>query len=81
MLASLVMPPERYIYPPDPTPRVFVVKAERLPALCLNLKLGARLMGCYLPKANIVLIRDDLSPKAKAKVLRHEFAHANGWHH
>lgn len=37
------------------------------------------LFGCFI--AGQARIRNDMTPKARAKVLRHEYGHANGWEH
>lgn len=76
MLAGLLMPPPKYDHVPSPRPPIIEFAPELINAAC-----GVRyeIAGCFI--RGKVFLRDDMTDKARAKVLRHEYGHANGWKH
>lgn len=76
MLAGLAMPPPEYDHTPRHRPPIIEFAPELINAAC-----GAsyHIAGCFI--RGKVFLRTDLTPKARAKVLRHEYGHANGWEH
>jgi len=80
MIAALEMPPKRYDHPPRVEPRIFTAPANLIRAHCGGHAEGL-LLSCWNEARGTIYIRVDLTPKARAKVLRHEYAHVNGWVH
>lgn len=79
MIASLSMPPERYDHPPRTAVPVVSVDPALIEGFC-PIENGM-VLGCYREASGKIFIRDDLTAKARAKVLRHEYGHVNGWKH
>jgi len=76
MLTELAMPPPAYDHVPSPRPPIVEFEPELINAAC---GVSYDIAGCFI--RGKVFLRDDLTPKARAKVLRHEYGHANGWEH
>lgn len=76
MLAGLVMPPKPYDHVPKHMPPIIEFAPELINAAC-----GAHneIASCFI--RGKIFIRTDMTAKARAKVLRHEYGHANGWEH
>lgn len=76
MLAGLAMPPPEYDHTPNPRPEVIEFGPDLISQAC---GVPFRVAGCFI--RGKVFLRDDLTPDARALVLRHEHGHANGWRH
>lgn len=78
MLVMLLMPPERFDhYPTRPFTVIEVTDNKFIDALCG--KEGKRIIACTI--GDNIYLRNDFTKDAKKKILRHEYAHLNGWHH
>lgn len=80
MIAALAMPPAQYDHPPTHPLRVITIEAREIQAACPGFPPGL-LLSCWNYDKEVVYVRDDLTPRARAKVIRHERGHANGWRH
>lgn len=78
MIAGLLMPPATYDHYPAKPFRLIEVEARIVAAVCPKADLA---LACAFPKQRQLFIRDDLDDAVRAKVLRHEYAHLNGWRH
>ncbi len=78
MLAGLAMPPPEYDHTPRRSVEIVEYDPQLLRAACNDWRRNI-LFGCFI--AGQARIRNDMTPKARAKVLRHEYGHANGWEH
>lgn len=82
MLGAFLMPPKFYDHYPTQSFRVETLPAKWEEMLCsIGNPKGEVYLACVVGKNPIIYIRDDLTPDARAKVLRHEYAHLNGWVH
>lgn len=88
MIAALEMPPKQYDYPPRREVVVHVASPSVVDEACgkslevLLRRLEGKpvtILGCWDGK--VIYVRNDLTAKARAKVLRHEYGHVNGWVH
>lgn len=71
-------PPPQYTHPPVPASRVYHMPGAVMQAFAPR---GHILCGMYDADHNTIWVRADLPPSVRARVLAHEIAHANGWHH
>lgn len=81
MIAALAMPPAQFDHAPACTPEIVEVSPSNMKMIVAlthtpddKLLLGSA-AGC------VIWLREDLSPAARKRVLRHEYGHLNGWHH
>lgn len=79
MIAALEMPPKQFDYPPRASFEVVEIAPNLIRAACRGAARELVLLGCW--DGLRIFIRTDLTPKARAKVLRHEYGHVNGWVH
>jgi hypothetical protein len=78
MMGGILMPPERFDHYPTEPFRLTEVDARTIRAFCPKAHMS---LGCAFMNTRRILIRNDLSPGARDLVLRHEYAHLNGWTH
>ena len=78
MLAALAMPPPEYDHKPQVAVEIVEYDPQLLRAACNDWRQNI-LFGCFI--AGQIRIRNDMTPAARAKVLRHEYGHVNGWSH
>ena len=90
MIAVLAMPPKQFDHAPTQPYTIVLVSAQQIDDKCKSLSvLLSRLEGkkvmvfaCTVGEGmDLIYIRNDLTAKARAKVLRHEYGHVNGWVH
>jgi len=89
LLAGLLMPPEHFDHEPTRPYAVHYASQEAIARECRGLDLmvaqlgnpDARALGCTDLGTMTIWIDHSLSPEVRAKVLRHEKAHVNGWRH
>lgn len=89
LLAGLLMPPEQYDHAPTRPYAVHLISPAAIEQRCHCLDLmvrrlshpDARALGCTDLGTMTIWIDNTLPPDLRAKVLRHERAHVNGWRH
>lgn len=78
MIAGLLMPPAVYDHYPNKPFKVIEVESRIVAALCPKADLA---LACAFVGSRRVFVRDDLETAVRERVLRHEYAHLNGWRH
>lgn len=78
MLAALAMPPSPFDHTPAGRFKIINTDSILIYAAC-PVPDGWIVFGCVV--GHKVYIRTDITAFARAKVLRHEFGHLNGWVH
>ena len=82
MLGMMLMPPKFYDHYPVQHFVVYTIPPKLEQALCgLGNPKNETYLACVPEGQRTIFIRSDLTPDARAKVLRHEYAHLNGWKH
>ena len=81
MIAMLLMPPKQFDHYPTRNFITYTIPANLEETLCgRGLESTRTALACVFEGSKIY-IRDDLTPAARAKVLKHEYGHINGWKH
>lgn len=89
LVAGLLMPPALYDHEPTrpyavqyAPPQVIAVQCRGLDLMVAQLgNPDVRALGCTDLGSMTIWIDDTLPAPLRAKVLRHELAHVNGWRH
>lgn len=82
------MPPVLFDHEPSQDYRILTSDQATVDRMCSRdlsaarrTDAGARVMGCSRIGGNVIWIVKGLSAGTRAKVLRHEKGHLNGWYH
>lgn len=81
MIVGLLMPPKQYDHYPTKPFIIVEYTNEKLFNLVCPQYVDKITLACVTVDRRVIRIRSDLTPKARQKVLRHEYGHLNGWNH